>query len=83
MDLHWQQKFRTSPVKALEIIFEGKPSRVDGLYINDQFSCMLCGIGFDAQVAHDFAKEKKRGLQTYIKMSAINFFKAQAVFIHH
>jgi diacylglycerol kinase (ATP) len=70
-------KIPTSPVRALEIVFEGKPSRVDGLYINDQFSCMLCGIGFDAQVAHDFSKEKKRGFQTYMKVSAINFFKAR------
>ena len=38
---------------------------------------MLCGIGFDALVAHEFAKEKRRGLQTYIKVSAINFFKAK------
>ena len=37
---------------------------------------MLCGLGFDAQVAHDFAKQKKRGLSTYIKQSAKNFFKA-------
>jgi len=70
-------KIPVSPVKALEIIFNGKSSRVDGLYINNQFSCMLCGIGFDAQVAHDFAKEKKRGLQTYMKISFINFFKAR------
>jgi len=70
-------KIPVSPAKALEIIFQGKASKVDGFYINDQFSCMLCGIGFDAQVAHDFSKEKKRGLQTYVKISAINFFKAR------
>ena len=70
-------KIPVSPLKALDIIFHGKASRIDGFYINEKFSCMLCGIGFDAQVAHDFAKEKKRGLQTYIKISAINFFKAK------
>ena len=70
-------KIPVSAVKALEIIFDGKAKKVDGLYINDQFSCMLCGIGFDAQVAHDFAKSKKRGLQTYMKISVINFFKAK------
>lgn len=70
-------KIPVSPAKALDIIFDGKASKVDGFYINDQFSCMLCGIGFDAQVAHDFAKGKKRGLQTYMKISAINFFKAR------
>lgn len=70
-------KIPVSPAKALDVIFGGKASKIDGLFINNQFSCMLCGIGFDAQVAQDFAKEKKRGLQTYVKISAINFFKAR------
>lgn len=69
-------KIPVSVPKALDIIFDGRDSKIDGFYINDRFSCMLCGIGFDAQVAHDFAKEKRRGLQTYMKISAINFFKA-------
>ena len=38
---------------------------------------MLCGLGFDAQVAHDFAKQKKRGLSSYIKQSVKNFFRAR------
>lgn len=63
--------------KALDIIFSGKALPVDGFFINGQFSCMLCGIGFDAQVAHDFALTPKRGLQTYIRISMINFFKAK------
>jgi len=66
-----------APSKALDIIFKGNVSDVDGLFINDRFSCMLCGIGFDAQVAHDFAKQKRRGFQTYVKVSAINYFKAK------
>ena len=68
-------KISTQSSKALEIIFSGKASFIDGFYINNEFSCMLCGIGFDALVAHEFAKQKKRGLQTYIKVGAINFFK--------
>lgn len=63
--------------KALEIIFAGKTIPVDSFYINKKFSCMLCGIGFDAQVAHDFAKQKKRGLTTYVKQSLKNFFIAR------
>ncbi|MHA4843145.1 diacylglycerol/lipid kinase family protein [Flavitalea antarctica] len=64
------------PSKALDIILKGNTSLIDGFYINNRFSCMLCGMGFDAQVAHDFARQKRRGLQTYIRVSAINFFKA-------
>ena len=63
--------------KALENIFAGNAVYVDSFYINKKFSCMLCGLGFDAQVAHDFAKQKKRGLATYIKQSTKNFFKAK------
>ena len=51
--------------KALEVIFNGTPSDIDGFYINNQFACMLCGIGFDAKVAHEFAGQPKRGLTTY------------------
>ncbi len=63
--------------RALEIIFNGKSEYVDGFYINKKFSCMLCGLGFDAQVAHDFAKQQKRGLSTYVKQSTKNFFSAR------
>lgn len=47
--------------KALDVIFNGKATEVDGFYINQYFSCMLCGLGFDAKVAHDFAKQEKEG----------------------
>lgn len=73
-------KIPTQPSRALDLIFQGKASFIDGFYVNNEFSCMLCGIGFDAQVAHEFAKQKKRGLQTYIKVAAINFFKTNPYF---
>ncbi len=63
--------------KALDIVFKGHAIYIDSFYINKKFSCMLCGIGFDAQVAHDFAKQKKRGLATYIKQSSKNFITAK------
>lgn len=75
--LAFAAKIPKQPSRALDIIFNGNAYPADAFYINDQFSCMLCGIGFDALVAHAFAKEKRRGLQTYIKVSAINFFKAK------
>ena len=63
--------------KALELAFTGKASYIDGFLINQSFACMLCGLGFDAQVAHDFAKQKKRGLFTYARQSIKNFFSAK------
>ena len=62
--------------KALEIIFDGGYSYVDAFTINDKFSCMLSGLGFDAQVAHDFAKKTSRGLLTYTQQSLVQYFKA-------
>lgn len=62
--------------RALDIIFAGKASFIDGLHINDQFSCMLCGIGLDGRVAHEFAQQTRRGLQTYIRVTMKNFFSA-------
>ncbi|MBC7873899.1 MAG: diacylglycerol kinase, partial [Ferruginibacter sp.] len=63
--------------KALDLIFDGKPVAIDGFHVNGQFSCMLCGLGFDAKVAHDFARQPKRGLTTYVKQVVKNFFSAK------
>lgn len=62
--------------KAIDIIIQGHSGRVDAFRVNNQFSCMLTGIGFDAKVAHDFATKARRGLLTYTQQSLINFFKA-------
>lgn len=64
--------------KALEIIFSGKARLTDAFLINDRFACMLCGLGFDAQVAHQFAEQPKRGLATYASLTTKNFFSAKA-----
>lgn len=67
-------KISKNPKKALDIIFNGQPVAVDGFYVNNNFACMLAGLGFDAKVAHDFTDEPKRGLLTYFKLSLKNFF---------
>lgn len=66
------------PVKALRIAFKGKSRFTDGFFINNQFACMLVGLGFDAQVAHDFANAPKRGLTTYVQKTLQNFFTSPA-----
>jgi diacylglycerol kinase (ATP) len=62
---------------ALDIIFKGKSYLIDAFYVNEKFSCALCGIGFDAEVAHEFAKQKTRGLQTYLRISTMKFFNSK------
>ncbi|MBS1604687.1 MAG: diacylglycerol kinase [Bacteroidetes bacterium] len=66
-----------NPAKALEVIFSGKAALIDGFLINGHFSCMLCGIGFDGKVAHEFARQPVRGLRTYVKVTMKNFFTAR------
>jgi len=75
--LAFAAKIPKDPSRALNIIFAGKASPVDGFMINDRFSCMLCGIGFDAQVAHAFAQEPTRGLQTYVRVTFRHFFSGK------
>jgi len=65
------------PAKALDIIFNGTAAATDGFMVNGHFACMLCGLGFDAKVAHDFAKQPHRGLFTYVKQVVKNFFSAK------
>lgn len=64
--------------KAMDIILLGKSQPIDAFYINNRFSCMLAGLGMDAQVAHDFAKQSSRGLITYITQTLRNYFSAKA-----
>jgi diacylglycerol kinase (ATP) len=64
--------------KALNIIFRGKSLPTDAFEINGRFACMLCGLGLDAQVAHDFAQDPRRGLRTYMQKAVAGFFTAKA-----
>ena len=63
--------------KALEVIFRGNSLQTDAFLVNGAFACMLCGIGFDAQVALDFAHAPTRGLNTYIQKTVAHFFSAK------
>ncbi len=74
--LAYAAKISKDPAKALKTIFTGTALPADGFFINGQFACMLCGLGFDAKVAHAFAQQPKRGLSTYIKQVVKNFFTA-------
>jgi YegS/Rv2252/BmrU family lipid kinase len=67
-----------APDRALDLIFSGVYQATDGFLVNDRFACMLVGLGFDAQVAHDFANDPKRGLSTYIRKTVSHFFTAKA-----
>jgi len=63
--------------ESIETIFDGSIIEIDTFTVNNQFSCLLSGLGFDATVAHNFAKNTTRGLFTYTKESIIQYFKAR------
>ena len=63
--------------KAIDVILTGKASYIDAFLINNRLSTHVCGLGFDAKVAHDFSKQKKRGLNSYTKLAIKNFLSAR------
>lgn len=63
--------------KALQFILNNKAKPTDAFLINNKFACMLAGLGFDAQVAADFAVSPTRGLTTYTKLVFKNLIKAK------
>ena len=71
---HLLQKFPNNPPKHWILFLLARLLLIDGFYVNRQFACMLCGIGFDAKVAHEFAKQPTRGLKTYASLVSKNFF---------
>ncbi len=64
---------------ALTFIIENNASKpTDAFLINNHFACMLIGLGFDAQVAAEFAESPTRGLATYTKLTIKNYIKAKS-----
>lgn len=63
---------------ALDLVLKtGNPAATDAFLVNEKFSCMLSGLGFDAIVAHDFAGRKVRGFFTYFKRTLYHFFRCR------
>ncbi len=75
--LAWAAGLPSKPQQALALIFAGYSKKIDAFLVNNQYSCMLSGIGLDAQVAHDFATKETRGLMMYTQQSIVNYVKAQ------
>jgi YegS/Rv2252/BmrU family lipid kinase len=54
--------------KAIEVLNSGKVESIDSLNISGRFCLATMGVGFDGHIAHLFARAKKRGFVTYIKL---------------
>lgn len=62
-----------NPTRAVGLIIIGKASPIDAFTVNERFSCMLSGVGFDAAVAAGFAEMGQRGLMNYIRQVIRHF----------
>ena len=52
---------------ALDVVFSNNVSVIDACKANDNIFFCTCGVGFDAAITVEFAKEKRRGSLTYVK----------------
>jgi diacylglycerol kinase (ATP) len=60
---------------AIECINKMNSRIIDSATMNDEDFFAVCGTGYDAEVANQFAKSKKRGFFTYLSLSVKNYFK--------
>jgi len=56
--------------KAVEVLKAGKTQITDAGEINGKIFFVTAGVGFDALIGHFFNKRKKRGLLSYLGLSA-------------
>jgi YegS/Rv2252/BmrU family lipid kinase len=72
-------KIPINPRKALLAIRNGTEHDMDMIYFNGIPFLNLSGIGFDAQVAHNFSESAKRGLLSYMRSVVNVYFKFNPV----
>ncbi|WP_420151769.1 diacylglycerol/lipid kinase family protein [Spirosoma sp.] len=56
-----------NPMQAIERALSGRPVVIDSAEINEHPFFCTAGMGFEAYVAHEFAKQPVRGLPTYVR----------------
>jgi len=60
--------------KAINVLNRSKIERIDTVKVNQHFCIGTFGIGFDAHIAHLFAKAGSRGYSTYVKLVLAEFY---------
>lgn len=60
--------------KAILFLKEAKSVVIDTGFLNEHLFLCTTGFGFDADVAHEFAKQKTRGFFTYSKIAMQRLF---------
>lgn len=67
-----------SPERAVVKALTGKPVLIDSGELNEHPFFCTAGLGFEAYVAHEFAKKPIRGMQTYVKTAYQSFWTYQS-----
>lgn len=60
--------------KALHLLTTGRIQNIDTGTVNGRLFLSVAGIGLDAQTAHDFAQDPRRGFVTYAHYATSNYF---------
>lgn len=63
-----------NPRKAIEILNQGQIRKIDTLIVNGTPCFCTAGVGYDAFVSEEYAKEPTRGLVTYVRKAVENWF---------
>ncbi|MEQ6121114.1 diacylglycerol kinase family protein [Reichenbachiella sp. MALMAid0571] len=71
-------KIPHDPIKAIEVINRPNSSLIDTGTFNDKLFLSVAGLGFDARVSAAFDVFGRRGLLSYIYISAREYFRFQA-----
>ena len=68
-----------NPVHSISALNHGKSMKVDTMTVNNSFFVSIAGVGFDALVADQFSKQKRRGFLTYLNVSLKEYFRYESV----
>ncbi len=71
-------KLPLAPIKALKIIDRQNIKKIDTFMVNRHFAISIAGVGFDAEVAVEYAKNKGRGFKTYVNSILKQYFRYKA-----
>ncbi len=69
---------------SIDVLFSDRISIIDACKANEHIFFCTCGVGFDAVVSEQFAKEKHRGSLTYLKDIVASYldFKPEKYELH-
>ncbi len=59
--------------RALQVVRDGHVTTIDSGEVNGKAFFCTCGVGFDAQVSHAFAKAGTRGFMTYVRTTIAEY----------